>query len=180
MYQVASNFSLRASLSLVRELEEDGKIEAAEKWLEIAKDKGEGIYGEFIKEFSKRIEYIKSHEKGRYVMKNLCRNLKTVVDEDAFLNSSVRCRMVQEGNNPFNIRKVEELSMKPEVLLVHDFLSSKEVEFLLKGSEKANWSPAPDDEDDEDEDEDVRVARSFFVMEDTDPLGDFTRVFKRR
>ena len=156
---------------------DDGKIEAAEKWLEIAKDKSkDSNHGEVVDEFARNIEDKKSKKKGQYLFKRLCKSLITKVDRDAFLNSSVRCRFVQEGANPLNIRNVEELSREPEVYLVNDFLSSKEEEFLLKGSEEAddwdleNWITSKGS----------RAAISFFTSEEMDPLKYFVEGLKRR
>ena len=160
-------------------LAKDGKIEAAEKWLEIAKNKSKDIHqDEVLDDFAKNIEDIKSDKKGQYLFKTLCKSPITIVDEEAFLNSSVSCRFIQEGANPLNIRRVEELSREPEVYLVNDFLSSKEVEFLINGSEDAddwtveNWRTSKGSSG--------RAAISFFTSEEMDHLKYFVAALKRR
>ena len=72
-------------------LAKDAKIEAAEKWLEIAKNKSKDIHQEeVLDDFAKNIDDIKSDKKGQYLFKTLCKSPTTIVDEEAFLNSSVR------------------------------------------------------------------------------------------
>ena len=162
-------------------------FDAAQSWVEIAEEKisqssNNDATEEAIHDLKVDINDSKIDEEGKRMFENLCKRIETAGHDETFKNSSTSCRYAQEGNNPFFIKKLEELSKEPIVSVIHDFLTEKEVKDILNKSAQYKFEPAPTvgENDDDDKYSDERVAISYYIDEEEDDLGDVVNKIKKR
>ena len=98
-----------------------------------------------------------------------------------FKNASTSCRYYFDESRLVKM-KIEELSQEPIVQLIHDFLTTDEVNEVLKQSSTRDFAPAPVAAamNTEDAYASGRFAKSYFIDEDEDNIADLTKKIKAR
>jgi hypothetical protein len=173
---------------MAQEMFDEGLMDAAQSWAEIAEEKYEqsstndDTTEEDLCDLKKDIQDYKVAEEGKVMFENLCKRLGTGGHDETFKNSSTSCRYVQEGKNPFFVKKLEELSKEPIVNVIHDFLTKEEVQDVLNESAGYKFKSARTVADFNEVSEYAggRVATSYYVDEEEDSLGHLTNRIKNR
>ena len=121
-------------------------MKSAELWLGVAEEKLELVHDEEAKKvldnFRGEVSVHKITEEKLKLSEDLCKKLESTVHEENFQSSSISCRYVQEGEIPFSVRKLEELSVEPTVYRIHNFLSNKEADMFHKKAQKFEYLPS--------------------------------------
>ena len=183
--KVSDSFTSSDCLVLAEDLFDKGRVEAAELWRNIAKEKQKEneltSFDTNLLDLKMRIKEVRDGEEEEKQFKNLCAKTKTTENVNMLKNGSVYCRYVSDANNPLIKWKMEEFSQEPIVQLIHDFLVPGEVDHFLKESLNFDFSIAPTTGgDDEDEYAYGRHADSYFINEKEDAIGSFITKLKAR
>ena len=173
---------------MTEELLDEGLVRVAELWITVAErnhnefiTKNDSNHAKLI-ELKEIIDYEKQYDVAQKRFEKLCSKQEVTMDYEVFRNPS--CRYEQDGKNALLKMKIEEMHEDPIVNIVHDFLSIREVNELLKKSSKYEFDTAPtvDDLDDPDDDSpnESRLAVSHYIDEERDNLGQLTQIIKQR
>merc|ERR1712106_600604 len=170
--------------TLIDALCEEGLVDAAEQWLNDSRD----FYVNHTKDLfyfddvKMKIEDKKFEDDLQKKFDSLCSYQKGCMNLETFKNASTKCRWVQDGRNPLIRFNVEELSPEPVVKIVHNFISNGEIQELLKKMSKYDFDVAPTVAGNEDTNgySKARIARSHYINEEEDNVGDLARKLKLR
>ena len=189
-FKVSKSFTFSDCLRLAEELFDEGLVEATESWLIVAEEnyeQFEDTHADSLKliELKKEIKERKDDEGEMTRFEKLCAHSELTGNHEMFKNASTSCRYMQYGENRLVRMKIEEFSHEPIVQLIHDFLTTDEVQEVLKQSANLDFSAAPvvdnnNEDDDVDEYASGRLANSYYIKEKEDKIGGLAKKIKTR
>ena len=181
--QVADNLDFSEVQVVVEELIDEGLTDIAGLWTTYL---NENIFEWTSEEqmvlldLEKMLEEAQQDAEAVKAFKEFCKKQETTLENKNF--QSPLCKLDQEKQNPITQVKMTELSKDPIVALYHDFLSTNEVDELLKEATDNNFriSPVIGGEDTDNSYDERRIATSYYINEEKDKLGNLTKKIKKR
>ena len=146
--QVSKILTPNDCLLMAQKMVDERLMKSAELWLRVTEEKlGLVNDGNKYDEDYKNMELMKeevdvyNHVKETIELHDdLCKKLETTGHEENFKKGSISCKFVQDRGNPLSRRKLEELSVEPKVVVLHDFLSQDEVDEVVRKSQYYTYS----------------------------------------
>ena len=180
------NFDVDERLIFLQQLIDGEHGIAAGKWLDRIERENIKVCDKEndFNEIRNDIHQARVEEEAKEKFEKLCKSQTLKLNQMYFEKSFTFCKYMFEDKNVLMKYKVEELSPEPKVFIVHDFLSEYEITELLSMLDEDTLGIAPVIGDDADDDINayfnIRAAKSHYVNESYDDIGEFAQKTKKR
>ena len=143
-FKIVHSFRIEDCLNLMVKYQDEGLVEAADQWLQVAEEvHATNTNDASFENAEQMIEYSKFMISVLKKYESLCSYEKGYMNPILFKNASNKCKWVEDGNNNLIRMNIEELSPEPVVQIVHNFISAEEIHELLKKMSEYTLYAAP-------------------------------------